>query len=150
MWLILTNKDTISTSDGFGFSTDLLLSIMKVLSSIMNYCWVLLLRIIIIVEYYEFIVHNLYLRAEFFAIWQKSVIMTVKNHEKYGRSTFFWQKSEINRKVLTSSEGWTFSVHVWWAGCIEKILISYIFRLIIVTTKRINIFNLKQIIDLHL
>ena len=33
MWLIMTDKDTTLTSDGQKFSTDLLLSIIKVLST---------------------------------------------------------------------------------------------------------------------
>ena len=33
MWLIITDKDTISTSDGYIFSTDLLLSIINILST---------------------------------------------------------------------------------------------------------------------
>ena len=43
----------------------------------------------------EFIVHNLHLRIGFCKIWQKSLVTTVKNHEKYGK---------INLKLLTSSE----------------------------------------------
>ena len=33
MWLIMTDKDSTLTSDGHKFSTDLLLSIIKVLST---------------------------------------------------------------------------------------------------------------------
>ena len=33
MWLVITEKDTISMSDGHGFSTDPLLSIIKMLST---------------------------------------------------------------------------------------------------------------------
>ena len=33
MWLIMTDKDTISTSDGHSFLTDPLLSIIKMLSA---------------------------------------------------------------------------------------------------------------------
>ena len=33
MWLIMTDKDTISMSDGHSFSTDHLLSIIKILST---------------------------------------------------------------------------------------------------------------------
>ena len=32
MWLVMTNKDTISISDSHSFSTDPLLSIIKILS----------------------------------------------------------------------------------------------------------------------
>ena len=34
MWLIMADKDTISMSDGHSFSTDPLLSIIKILSTI--------------------------------------------------------------------------------------------------------------------
>ena len=37
----------------------------------------------------EFIVHNLHHRIGFCEIWQKSVVVTVKNHEKHGKATFF-------------------------------------------------------------
>ena len=52
----------------------------------------------------EFIFHNLHLRIEICEIRQKSVVITVKNHEKYVKTTFFQQKLEINHKLLTFSE----------------------------------------------
>ena len=33
------------------------------------------------------------------------VVLTVKNHEKYGKNTFFSKKSEINQKLLTFLQG---------------------------------------------
>ena len=46
----------------------------------------------------EFIVHILHLRIEFTEIWQKSVVMIVKDHEKYRKTTFF----NKNKKLTTN------------------------------------------------
>ena len=40
-----------------------------------------------------FSVHNFHLILGFCEIWQKSVIITVKNYEKYGKTTFFFDKN---------------------------------------------------------
>ena len=58
----------------------------------------------------EFIIYNLHLRGGFSEIWQKSMVTTVKNHEKYGKNNIL--KSEIELKPLTSSERSDFSVCV--------------------------------------
>ena len=46
----------------------------------------------------EFIVHNLHLRIGFCEIWQKCEVTTVRNHGKYGKTTFF----DKNQKLTTN------------------------------------------------
>ena len=43
----------------------------------------------------EFIVHILHLRIGFTEIWQKSVVMRVKDHEKHGKTTFFDKSKKL-------------------------------------------------------
>ena len=54
----------------------------------------------------EFIVHKLIPPMGFCKIWQKSVVITVKNREKYRKKhiSYKQQKSGVNHKLLTSSE----------------------------------------------
>ena len=48
----------------------------------------------------EFIVHNSHLRIGFCEIWHKYVVITVKNHEKYGeKKIIFFDK---NKKLTTN------------------------------------------------
>ena len=37
-------------------------------------------------------------------LWQKSVVLTVKNHGKYGKTTFFDKNKKICPKLFTSFE----------------------------------------------
>ena len=49
-------------------------------------------------------------------IWQKYVVLTVKNHKHIQKLHLLVKISEINHKLLTSSETLTFPVHpvrVW-------------------------------------
>ena len=50
---------------------------------------------------------------DFMRIWQKYVLVTVKNHENTQKPHLFDKISEINHKLLTSSERGIFSVHFW-------------------------------------
>ena len=122
----------------------------------------------------EFIVHNLQFKIGFCQIWQKSVVLTVKNHEKYGKTTFFDKNKKLAPNYLHLLKGEHFLVvkiifkmqihlvrQLFNCSCVywktrptlsskirpsnHKILVSYMFRLIIevVATQCINIFNLK-------